>query len=47
MSKNKKIKVRRIWTRNPREQIVPNKKKKILDKKISKKDIEDFERGIK
>jgi len=38
---------RKIWTMNPVQRVVPNKKKKILDKSLTKKDIDDLERGVK
>jgi hypothetical protein len=51
--KHKKIKTRRTWTRNPKTQVVPNRKKDELlrGQKITEEDMddfmEDFERGIK
>lgn len=53
MKKNKKKKnitdffPRRIWTMNPIERVVPNKRKKILDKSLTRKDIDELERGVK
>lgn len=33
----RRIKIRRNWTRNPVEQVVPNKKKNLEEKKFSNK----------
>ena len=47
--KQKKIKARRTWTRNPKTQVVPNRKKDELlrGQKITEEDFDEFERGIK
>lgn len=45
--KHKKIKVRRTWGAiNPVTKIVPNKKRK-KDKRLTTRELLDFERGIK
>jgi hypothetical protein len=52
--KQKKIKARRTWTRNPKTKVVPNNKKDELLKgqKITEEDMDyynddyDFERGL-
>ena len=52
MSKNKKIKARRKWTRSPIEQVIPNKKKTKDDKfndsllrgqKIKEEDLDELD----
>jgi hypothetical protein len=45
----KKIKIRKIWIRNPNTQIVPNKKKEIEEDIYYDRDeesLEEFERGF-
>jgi len=51
--KKKKIKTRKTWIRNPKTQVIPNRKKDELyrGQKITEDDMDDyaddFERGIK